>query len=81
MMMLFSFGHIPATVTHTNIDCQLRQCQWRILLVSTHNVWEKDRLLKFTPKSVIDARSRHRTMIPEEEYENGHILTSKSCKN
>ncbi len=44
------------------------------------NVWEKERLLKFTPKSVIDARSRHRTMIPEEEYENGHILTSKSCK-
>lgn len=43
------------------------------------NVWEKDRLLKFTPRSVIDSRSRHRTMIPQEEYENGHILTSKSC--
>lgn len=44
------------------------------------NVWEKERLLAFTPRSIIDARSRHRTMIPDEEYENGHILTSKSCK-
>jgi imidazolonepropionase-like amidohydrolase/Tol biopolymer transport system component len=44
------------------------------------NVWEKERLLKFTPRSVIDTRSRHRTMLPEEEYENGHILTSKSVK-
>ena len=44
------------------------------------NVWEKERLLRFTPREVIDSRSRHRTMIPEEEYENGHILTSKSLK-
>jgi imidazolonepropionase-like amidohydrolase len=44
------------------------------------NVWEKERLLRFTPRAVIDARSRHRTMVPEEEYENGHILVSKSCK-
>lgn len=42
------------------------------------NVWEKERLLKFTPRAVIDTRSRHRTMAPEEEYENGHILVSKS---
>ena len=42
------------------------------------NVWEKDRLLSFTPRAVVDARARHRTMIPEEEYINGHILTSKS---
>ncbi len=42
------------------------------------NVWEKERLLKYTPRSVIDPRSRHRTMAPEEEYENGHILVSKS---
>ena len=42
-------------------------------------VWEKKRLLHFTPRGVIDARARHRTMIPDEEYENGHILTSKSC--
>jgi imidazolonepropionase-like amidohydrolase len=44
------------------------------------NVWEKERLLKYTPRNIIDSRSRHRTMIPEEEYENGHILTSQSLK-
>jgi imidazolonepropionase-like amidohydrolase len=44
------------------------------------NVWENDRLLSFTPRAIIDARSRHRTMVPDEEYENGHILVSKSCK-
>ncbi len=44
------------------------------------NVWENERLLRFTPRSVIDTRSRHRTMLPEEEYENGHILISKSVK-
>jgi imidazolonepropionase-like amidohydrolase/Tol biopolymer transport system component len=44
------------------------------------NVWEKERLLRFTPREIIDSRARHRTMIPEEEYENGHILTSKSLK-
>lgn len=44
------------------------------------NVWENKRLLNFTPRSVIDPRSRHRTMAPEEEYENGHILTSRSAK-
>jgi len=44
------------------------------------DVFNKERLLSFTPRSVIDSRSRHRIMIPEEEYENGHILTSKSLK-
>ncbi|HFA49788.1 MAG TPA: amidohydrolase [Bacteroidetes bacterium] len=44
------------------------------------NVWEQERLLTFTPRNVVDSRARHRTMIPEEEYENGHILTSKSLK-
>jgi imidazolonepropionase-like amidohydrolase/Tol biopolymer transport system component len=43
------------------------------------DVWKKDRLLRFTPRHIIDSRSRHRTMIPDEEYENGHILTSRSC--
>jgi len=42
------------------------------------NVWEKERLLNFTPRGIIDSRSRHRVMLPEEEYVNGHILTSKS---
>lgn len=45
-----------------------------------YNVWENEKLLTFTPRSVIDPRSRHRTMIPDEEYENGHILTSQSSK-
>lgn len=42
------------------------------------NVWENERLLKYTPRAIVDARSRHRTMIPDEEYENGHILVSKT---
>ncbi|MCH8331097.1 MAG: amidohydrolase family protein, partial [Bacteroidetes bacterium] len=44
------------------------------------NVWEKERLLNFTPRHMVDSRSRHRTTIPDEEYENGHILTAASCK-
>lgn len=44
------------------------------------NIWEKERLLKYTPRAVVDPRSRHRTMAPEEEYENGHMLVSKSLK-
>ncbi len=43
-----------------------------------NNVWENEKLLKYTPRSIIDSRSRHRTMIPLKEYENGHILVSKS---
>ncbi|MDY8137319.1 amidohydrolase family protein [Aquimarina sp. 2201CG5-10] len=43
------------------------------------NVWENERLLKYTPRAIVDARSRHRTMAPDEEYENGHILVSKTC--
>lgn len=44
------------------------------------NVWEKKRLLKFTPRSIIDGRSRRVTKVPEEEYETGYIATSKACK-
>ncbi len=44
------------------------------------NIWENEKLLKYTPRRIVDARSRHRTMVPMEEYENGHILTSKTCK-
>ncbi|MEX0722131.1 MAG: amidohydrolase family protein [Balneolaceae bacterium] len=44
------------------------------------NVWENERLLTFTPRSVVEPRSRHRTMIPDEEYVNGHILTAQSSK-
>ncbi len=45
------------------------------------NVWENERLLKFIPRGIVDARSRHRTMAPQEEYENGHILVSKTAKS
>ncbi|MCX2744434.1 amidohydrolase family protein [Mangrovivirga sp. M17] len=44
------------------------------------NVWENEKLLKYTPRGVIDARSRHRTMAPEEEYKNGHILVAEQLK-
>lgn len=44
------------------------------------NVWENKRLLNYFPRSIIDSRSRHRTIIPDEEYQNGFILVSRSCK-
>ena len=44
------------------------------------NVWENEKLLNFTPRSVIDSRSRHRTTLPEEEYEQGPILVSETAK-
>ncbi|XOV95032.1 MAG: amidohydrolase family protein [Bacteroidota bacterium] len=45
------------------------------------NVWENQKLLKYTPRSIIDSRSRHRTMAPIEEYENGFIEVSKSLND
>jgi len=44
------------------------------------NVWENEKLLKYTPRAIVDSRSRYRTMIPDEEYENGHILVAKTAK-
>ncbi len=44
------------------------------------NVWENEKLLKFTPRRIIDSRSRHRTMVPQEEYENGHIMVAETAK-
>jgi imidazolonepropionase-like amidohydrolase/Tol biopolymer transport system component len=44
------------------------------------NVWEHEKLLTFTPRSIVDSRSRHRMMVPQKEYENGHILVSKTAK-
>jgi imidazolonepropionase-like amidohydrolase len=43
-------------------------------------VWENEKLLKYTPRGIIDSRSRYRTMVPDEEYKNGHILVSETCK-
>jgi imidazolonepropionase-like amidohydrolase/Tol biopolymer transport system component len=44
------------------------------------DIWTKERLMSFTPRAVVDTRARHRTMAPQEEYENGHILVAESCK-
>jgi len=44
------------------------------------NVWENEKLLKYFPRSIIDSRSRHRVMVPQEEYDNGYIKTSKVAK-
>lgn len=44
------------------------------------DIWKKERLLAFTPRGVVDSRARHRTMAPQEEYDNGHILVAESCK-
>lgn len=45
-----------------------------------YNVWENEKLLTFTPRSIIDSRSRHRTMVPDEEYDHGHIKAAESSK-
>ncbi|MGK0385703.1 MAG: imidazolonepropionase-like amidohydrolase/Tol biopolymer transport system component [Patiriisocius sp.] len=45
------------------------------------NVWENKKLLNFTPRSIVDSRSRHRDMVPLKEYENGHILVAKTAKD
>jgi len=44
------------------------------------NVWENEKLLTFTPRAILDSRSRHRTMVPNKEYDNGHILVSQTAK-
>ncbi|PKD43916.1 amidohydrolase family protein [Rhodohalobacter barkolensis] len=44
------------------------------------NVWEKEHLLTFTPRGMVDSRSRHRTMVPEEEYEIGHMQVAAAAK-
>ncbi len=45
-----------------------------------NDVWKHKRLLNFTPQHILDERARHREMIPEEEYEHGHILVSQQLK-
>jgi Tol biopolymer transport system component/imidazolonepropionase-like amidohydrolase len=42
------------------------------------NVWENDRLLTFTPREVVDARSRRRLMAPENDF--NHVLIGKGAK-
>ena len=42
------------------------------------NVWENERLLRFTPREVIDARSRRRLMAPDTDF--NHVLISRGAK-
>ncbi len=42
------------------------------------NVWENERLLRFTPREVVDARSRRRIMAPEDDF--NHVLIAKGAK-
>ncbi len=42
--------------------------------------WDKERLLRFTPRSIVDGRARRVTLVPDEEYEKGHLETSRGCK-
>ncbi|MGH9373836.1 MAG: amidohydrolase family protein [Vicinamibacterales bacterium] len=42
------------------------------------NVWENEQLLRFTPREVVDARSRRRTMAPEEDF--NHVLIAQGAR-
>jgi imidazolonepropionase-like amidohydrolase len=42
------------------------------------NVWQNTRLLEFTPRDVIDPRSRRRPMAPDDDF--NHVLTAQSAK-
>lgn len=41
------------------------------------NVWENERLIRFVPKSVVEARARRRTMAPDEDYH--HFALARSA--
>ncbi|HEX7175808.1 MAG TPA: amidohydrolase family protein [Pyrinomonadaceae bacterium] len=43
------------------------------------NVWENEKLLRFTPRRIIDERSRRRMMAPEDDF--FHFELSKSVKD
>lgn len=43
------------------------------------NVWEHEHLLKYTPREIVDSRSRRRMMAPEGDY--SYVETSKALKN
>lgn len=42
------------------------------------NVWENERLLAFTPREVIDPRSRRREMAPDDDF--NHVLIAQGAK-
>ena len=41
------------------------------------NVWEDERLLSFVPREIVDARSRRRTTVPDEEW--GHFQLAETA--
>jgi hypothetical protein len=43
------------------------------------NVWENQRLMTFTPRPIVDERSRRRVMVPDDEF--NHIALAKNCKD
>ncbi len=43
------------------------------------NVWENERLMNFTPRAVVDERSRRRMKIPDDDF--GHMALAKNCKD
>ena len=43
------------------------------------NVWENERLLRFTPRGVVDARSRRRTLAPDSEW--WHVELAEAAKD
>ena len=42
------------------------------------NVWEHEQLLRFTPREIVDRRSRRRTMAPEDDF--NHVLIARGAK-
>jgi imidazolonepropionase-like amidohydrolase/Tol biopolymer transport system component len=42
------------------------------------NVWEHEQLLRFTPREVVDERSRRRPMAPDEDF--NHVLIAQGAK-
>jgi imidazolonepropionase-like amidohydrolase len=42
------------------------------------NVWEKEQLLQYVPREIVDARSRRRTMAEEDDF--NHVLISRGAK-
>jgi imidazolonepropionase-like amidohydrolase/Tol biopolymer transport system component len=41
-------------------------------------VWRNERLLEFTPREIVDARARRRTMAPEDDF--NHVLIAQGAK-
>ena len=46
---------------------------------ATTNVWENERLLRFTPRGIVDSRSRRRTLAPDTEW--WHVTLSESARD